>query len=435
MVRATIIALLSVGFAIAAPIHPRDVTLDPVATAQAQVRDDTATRAFSAAEIQASNGQCLSIDPDSGDFRENLIPVSILPCNGSAGQQWDVITAGVHNNVPGTALFVSSLTQGCLNFDPRRAAGNQVLLFSCGGRADGGGTVTNSQLFTFANNSTTIPLVTTSQANTCLFNNNGFLDDTSCDTSNPTADEIFNIVGGTADSSSGSAASASAVTDVASSAVATSSSVAATSTATSSSSIAVTSAATTSSVAVTSASTTASAPLITATTVLDPAAVAQAQVRDDTATRAFSAAQIQSNGQCLTVNANSGDFRENLIPITIQDCDGSAGQQWDVITAGVHNNVPGTALFVSTLTQGCLNFDPRRAAGNQVLLFSCGGRADGGGSVTNSQLFTFANNSTTIPLVTTSQANTCLFSNNGFLDDTSCDTSNPTADELFTIVP
>lgn len=94
MVRATIIALLSVGFAIAAPIHPRDVTLDPVATAQAQVRDDTATRAFSAAEIQASNGQCLSIDPDSGDFRENLIPVSILPCNGSAGQQWDVITAG-----------------------------------------------------------------------------------------------------------------------------------------------------------------------------------------------------------------------------------------------------------------------------------------------------------------------------------------------------
>ncbi|KAE9409466.1 hypothetical protein BT96DRAFT_962164 [Gymnopus androsaceus JB14] len=419
MVRATIIALLSVGFAIAAPIHPRDVTLDPVATAQAQVRDDTATRAFSAAEIQASNGQCLSIDPDSGDFRENLIPVSILPCNGSAGQQWDVITAGVHNNVPGTALFVSSLTQGCLNFDPRRAAGNQVLLFSCGGRADGGGTVTNSQLFTFASNSTSIPLLPTNQADTCLFSNNGLLDDTSCDTSSPAADEIFTIVGGTTDSSSGSAASASAITDVA---VAISSSVA------------VTSAASTSSVAVTSASTTSSAPLITATTVLDPAAVAQAQVRDDTATRAFSAAQIQSNGQCLTVNANSGDFRENLIPITIQDCDGSTGQQWDVITAGVHNNVPGTALFVSSLTQGCLNFDPRRAAGNQVLLFSCGGRADGGGTVTNSQLFTFANNSTTIPLVTTSQANTCLFNNNGFLDDTSCDTSNPTADEIFNIV-
>jgi hypothetical protein len=29
-------------------------------------------------------------------------------------------------------------TQGCLNFDPRRAAGDTVIIFSCGGRADGG---------------------------------------------------------------------------------------------------------------------------------------------------------------------------------------------------------------------------------------------------------------------------------------------------------
>ncbi len=29
-------------------------------------------------------------------------------------------------------------TQGCFNFDPRRAAGDQVILFSRGGRADGG---------------------------------------------------------------------------------------------------------------------------------------------------------------------------------------------------------------------------------------------------------------------------------------------------------
>lgn len=136
MIRATIVALLSVGTVIAAPILPRDVVLDPVATAQAQVRDNTATRAFSTAQIQ-SNGQCLTIDPNSGDNRENLIPVTIQACNGSTGQQWDLITAGVHNNVPGTALFVSSLTQGCLNLDTRRAVGQQVFLFSCGGRADG----------------------------------------------------------------------------------------------------------------------------------------------------------------------------------------------------------------------------------------------------------------------------------------------------------
>ena len=35
-------------------------------------------------------------------------------------------------------------------------------------------------------------------------------------------------------------------------------------------------------------------------------------------------------------------------------------------------------LIVSTLTQACFNFDSRRPAGNQVLLFSCGGRAAGG---------------------------------------------------------
>jgi hypothetical protein len=28
--------------------------------------------------------------------------------------------------------------QGCLNFDSRRAAGDTVIMFSCGGRADGG---------------------------------------------------------------------------------------------------------------------------------------------------------------------------------------------------------------------------------------------------------------------------------------------------------
>lgn len=58
--------------------------------------------------LQTASGDCLTIDPFAGDFRENLIPVTTAACNGSAGQQWDVITAGVHNNVPGAALFVSS---------------------------------------------------------------------------------------------------------------------------------------------------------------------------------------------------------------------------------------------------------------------------------------------------------------------------------------
>jgi len=58
--------------------------------------------------IQTSDGQCLSVDPTSGDFRENLTPVQIKPCNGSDGQKWDVITVGKHNDQPGFALIVSS---------------------------------------------------------------------------------------------------------------------------------------------------------------------------------------------------------------------------------------------------------------------------------------------------------------------------------------
>ncbi|KAL6690619.1 proteasome stabiliser domain-containing protein [Trichoderma pleuroticola] len=39
--------------------------------------------------------------------------------------------------------------------------------------------------------------------------------------------------------------------------------------------------------------------------------------------------------------------------------------------------------------EACFNFDPRRTAGNQVLFFSCGGRADGSEQDTNSQFFVF----------------------------------------------
>lgn len=410
MLHSTVLALLGAGLAVAAPLYPR-VTLDPTATAEAQQRDDGATRAATAAEIKTADGQCLFVDPTSGDFRENLIPIQTAACNGSTSQQWDVITSGKHNNQPGFALIVSSLTNGCLNFDPRRAAGNQVLLFSCGGRADGGGQVTNSQLFTFNGNLGPIPFVPQNGNNaTCLTINGGLLDQTSCDVNTASGNELFTIGSGASNNAAASApiSSAPAVS-------------APVPTPTASESVAE------------APSTAASAPVSTGTTVLDPAAVAEAQQRDDTATRAFSAVQVKtSDGQCLSVDTNSGDFRENLIPITVGACDGSDGQKFDVITSGKHNNVPGTALVVSTLTQGCLNFDPRRAAGNQVLLFSCGGRADGGGSVTNSQLFTFTGGDAPIPLVPTNVQNTCMVDNNGLLDVTNCDTANPTADELFT---
>ncbi|KAJ7256547.1 hypothetical protein B0H12DRAFT_1049843 [Mycena haematopus] len=400
--------------AAAAPTAPAQTlaTIDPVGEAQAQQRDDTATRAFSAAAIKTSNGQCLSVTPGTGDSRNNLVPVNVVACDGSAEQQWDVITAGKHNNAPGTALFVSSLIQGCLNFDPRRAVGNQVILFSCGGRADGSGGSTNSQQFTFDGKSTTIPLAPTNQASTCLFNNNGELDSQTCTVASPSAGQLFTISGGSA------AAAPPATTAAATTKAAT------------------TKAAATSTTAVAATTAAAAPPAGETLTTIDPVGEAQAQQRDNTATRAFSAAALKtSDGQCLSVTPGTGDSRNNLVPVNIAACDGSAEQQWDVITAGAHNNAPGTALFVSSLIQGCLNFDPRRAAGNQVILFSCGGRADGGGGSTNSQQFTFDGKSTTIPLAPTNQASTCLFNNNGKLDQQSCTVSSPSAGELFTISP
>src|ERR1700743_2196287 len=111
MLASTLFTLLAAGLITAAPLDRRDVALDAAATAEAQQRDNTATRAFTATTItvrlratlllhlltkilQTADGRCLSVDPFSGDFRENLTPVVAAPCDGSKNQTWDVITAG-----------------------------------------------------------------------------------------------------------------------------------------------------------------------------------------------------------------------------------------------------------------------------------------------------------------------------------------------------
>ena len=81
------------------------------------------------------------------------------------------------------------MTNGCLNIDPRRAAGDQVLLFSCGGRADGEGAVTNSQLFAFEGGEVSLALASDA-GKTCVVNNGGKLDQTAC---SGDASQIFTI--------------------------------------------------------------------------------------------------------------------------------------------------------------------------------------------------------------------------------------------------
>jgi len=450
MLVSTFFTVLAAGLATAVPLDRRDVSLNAAATAEAQKFDATATRAFTATTITTSDGRCLSVDPFSGDFRENLTPVNVVACNGSKNQTWDVITAGVHNNVPGQALIVSSLTNACLNFDPRRAAGNQVLLFSCGGRADGGGQVTNSQLFAFTGGAGPLPFLPQNGNNAvCLTVKGNVIDQTACNgAASASGAELFTF------GSKAAVNTQAAVTTTKAAAATTAAAECAASTVTVT--VTVTESAATTNVAVVettstpaAVTTTAKAAATTAATAttpiavsgaggtLNPTAVAEAQVFDKTATRAATGAQIKtSDGQCLSVSATAGDFRENLIPIAVEACDGSEGQKFDFITKGVHNNQADSTLIVSSLTNGCFNFDPRRAAGDQVIIFACGGRADGTGQVTNSQLFPFTAANLTAPYALTPEnaAGVCFVNDNGRLSNVACNTAKPSANELFTIV-
>ncbi|KAI4167098.1 MAG: hypothetical protein LQ348_007723 [Seirophora lacunosa] len=165
------------------PVQRAGLVLNPEAAEEANPRDETATRAFAATTVKTSDGRCLTIDPFAGDFRQNLIPVQLQACAGGAeGQQWDVITKGQHVAQEGAMLLVSALTQGCLNFDPRRPAGDQVILFSCGGRADGGGLVADSQEFAFEQGEASQQLSPLTQdAGVCLVADGAKLASAACD--------------------------------------------------------------------------------------------------------------------------------------------------------------------------------------------------------------------------------------------------------------
>lgn len=165
---------------------------------------------------------------------------------------------------------------------------------------------------------------------------------------------------------------------------------------------------------------------------LNDAAFKEAQQRDDTATRAVSNARITTaDGKCLFIDLLGGDFRANLAPVQIGDCTQAQGLGFDVITAGKHNNQKGQALVVSTLSQACLNFDDRRKPGDQVIMFSCGGRADGEGQVTNSQLFAFDGKTQNIQMKPENGNGKCLVADGERVSIAQCDANDKK--QVFTI--
>ncbi|KAI1338230.1 hypothetical protein F5Y15DRAFT_135795 [Xylariaceae sp. FL0016] len=401
--------------------------LDQAAFEEAQQRDTTATRAFSNIQLRTSDGRCLYVDKLSGDFRANLTPVQVAECSSTSGQGWDIITSGKHNNVADSILVVSTLTNACFNFDPRRSNGSQVILFSCGGRADGGGDVADSQLFSFSGSSGPITFSPENSPQSCFTVNGNLVGAAPCETSSK--NQTFSLgesidSTGNATGAGGNVISSIQVNATSAPATATTRLTSITLSMNDGSSTVVTSSTTQSSLVTASVATTiptSGLPVSRAGGILQPTAVAEAQQRDITATRAFTSVSIKaSTGQCLFIDPAAGDFRQNLIPVSLVDCADTPNEKFDLITAGRHNNANNSALVVSSLTNGCISFDGRRPAGDTVTLFSCGGRADGGGLTNAGQLIPFTGG-TSLLLAPESEKNaTCIVPGDGRLDSAPC---------------
>lgn len=101
--------------------------------------DASATRATTGAHIRNAGSPNLCFDVSNfraGDFRFNLVPIALKPCNVAIeGQKFDLVTKGEHNNVQdgSRTLIVSSQQLTCVdrrsNINDRTRPG----LFACGG--------------------------------------------------------------------------------------------------------------------------------------------------------------------------------------------------------------------------------------------------------------------------------------------------------------
>ncbi|KAI0597564.1 hypothetical protein F4775DRAFT_559698 [Biscogniauxia sp. FL1348] len=438
------VILYSISLVVAYPTpldslsHRSVAELDQAAFEEAQEADSTATKAFTNTQIKTSDGRCLFVDKLSGDFRANLTPIQLGECGSTDGQGWDIVTSGKHNNVANSMLIVSTLTNACFNFDPRRPTGNQVILFSCGGRADGSGEVTDSQLFPFNGDSGPLSLSPMNDPSSCFTVEGDAVGVGACADGNVNQTFTFSgSQGNAADAGNITSSTTSFSTTTQLTITQTATTLSATTTTSQSStpntSTPISSSSETSLVASSIPNPTEPVPVSRAGGELVPTAAAESHERDDTATRAFTSASIQApNGQCLFIDPTAGDFRQNLIPVSLVDCAGTPNEKFDIVTAGKHNNAQDSALVVSSLMNGCVSFDGRRPAGDTVTIFSCGGRAAGEGDTNNGQLVPFTGGTSLILAPESERNATCIVPGNGRLDSTSCSND---GSQVFTILP
>ncbi|EAU92946.2 hypothetical protein CC1G_03733 [Coprinopsis cinerea okayama7 len=464
--------------------------------------DATATRAATGVQIRnaANPSVCFDVsDFRAGDFRFNLVPLALKPCDASVeGQKFDLITKGEHNNVPdgSRTLIVSSQQFTCVDRRSNKNDRTRPGLFACGGRAAGDGETTADQQFFF--NSTAnlasgigFTLVRDSvnngigPGNTCMsFDADGFVQNTPCSPPNFTPEQTW-IIG---DASGGSPPS-----------VPTPDAPVSPSPASSAEPVAPTSeqpvpeepsqcpadvetvtVVTTVTVQPTPTQVQTQGPAISLTSSipaggsvtfvpLPQATDAPAAERpeefvlpvpkegpgpkfDSTATRAASSVQIRNAAQpdlCFDVsNFKAGDFRFNLVPIALKKCDASiAGQKFDLITKGEHNNVADESrvIIVSSQQFTCVDRRGNINDRNRPGLFACGGRAAGDGETSFDQQFFFDKTADLtegigFPTVRDAQnngvgtGNQCLtLGTDGFLSNTPCSPPNLTPEQTWIV--
>ncbi|CEJ92798.1 hypothetical protein VHEMI08428 [[Torrubiella] hemipterigena] len=416
MVRPTfLLALFASSLAAANSLEDRKVTELDSGFAKAQQNDTTATRALKNVQIKTADGKCLFVDKLGGDKRANLAPVQIADCGSTDGQGFDFITEGKHiKKTAGRALIVSTLTNACMTFDPRRPPATQVHFFSCGGRADGEGEVSDSQLISFDGKTSNVKLQT-QNTKLCFTANGDTVTAGDCN-----GDKTSFTIGGAATGGGGGGNSGNGdkdnkdnnneplktvtVTDKASSTSASSNNVGgnkATSTS--------------SSKAASSTSGVVKIPVARGGFV-DSDGSEKAHQFDKTANRAFQSVHIQTDdGRCIKFDTLSGDSLQNLLPLTFVTCDEDAeSQQFDISFSSKNNDARDQeALIIASHFPSCLSYDASRAENDRVNMFSCGGKAEGSDSNTDKgQLFPISKDfsKNTFKLQPLSDKNVCITS-------------------------
>ncbi|KAG5721983.1 hypothetical protein E4T56_gene18452 [Termitomyces sp. T112] len=445
--------------------------------------DATATRASTSAQIRslASPNTCFDVsDFRAGDFRFNLVPIAMKQCDPSVdGQKFDLITKGEHNDVEdgSRTLIVSSQQLTCVDRRSNINDHTRPGLFACGGRAAGDGGTTADQQYFFnstANFSSGIgfPLVRNAvnngigPGNQCLaLNSDGFLSNTPCTPPFFTPEQTW-VIGDNGFITPPTAASDTPVSNVTTSISVMSNSLSVmsspsispsqvtvssvqcqssiTSTQFPPSSSAIKAATTITTTNSNASKTNTLAPTSTSSSVPEkfvlPVPVdGPGPTFDATATRAATSVQIRSATSpdtCLDVSDfRAGDFRFNLVPIALKKCDSSIdGQKFDLITKGVHNDVPdgSRTLIVSSQQFTCIDRLKNKNDHLRPGLFACGGRAAGDGGTQSDEQFFF--NSTAkfsdgigFPYVTNAAnggvgpGNQCLsFNTDGFASNIPC---------------